>query len=137
MVRIVLAPARAWAAVIGCVHLLAGAAAAAFLPVPAAGLVVTGLAVTGWLGVSGALLCGPHALREVELRADGTAACVDGHGEWRDATVAGAATLGHRLAALRLDVSGRRRAVVLVPGAVDADAFRRARVWARWRLPAA
>jgi len=108
----------------------------AFLPISAAVPVIVGLAVTGFVGISGALVRGPYAVREVELRADGTAAYVDGDGEWHEATVVGAATLGHRLAALRLRAAGPQRAVVLVPGAADPDAFRRARVWARWRLPA-
>ena len=116
------------------VHLLA-AAACWLLPVPAALLVLAGLAVTGWVGVSSALLRGPYAVREVALRADGSAAYVDGRGEWHEADVAGAATLGHRLAAVRLRADGQCRAVVLVSGGVDPAAFRRARVWARWRLP--
>jgi hypothetical protein len=137
VVRVVLAPASAWAALVASVHLLALAAAVAFLPASAAAFVVAGLGLTGWAGVSGALVRGPYAVREIELRADGTAAFVDGDGEWREATVAGAAILGHRLAALRLDAAGRRRAVVLVPGAADPVAFRRTRVWTRWRLPPA
>jgi hypothetical protein len=119
------------------VHVAAAAAAAFLLPAPAALLVASGLAITGWAGVSAALVRGAYAVREIELRPDGSAAFIDGQGEWHEADVAGAATLGHRLAALRLHAEGRRRAIVLVPGAVDPAAFRRARVWARWRLPAA
>ena len=137
MVRVALTPARAWAGLIVGVHALAATAAVAVLPAVAAFPVIAGLLVTGWAGVSGALVRGPYAVRELELRADGTAAYVDADGEWREASVVGAATLGHRLAALRLRSSGKRRAVLLVPGAADADSFRRARVWARWRLPAA
>jgi hypothetical protein len=119
------------------VHAAAAATAMVFLPASAAVPVIAGLVGTAWVGVSGALVRGRYAVREVELRADGTAAYVDGDGEWHEATVAGAATLGHSLAALRLRAAGMQRAVVLVPGAADPDAFRRARVWTRWRLPAA
>lgn len=134
VVRLTLSPARGWAALVFLVHALAALAALAFLPVAAAVLVVAGLVLSGWLGIAAALVRGPHAVREMHLRLDGSAAYLDGSGLWRETPGASAAILGHRLAAFGL---GRaRRSVVLVPGAVEADAFRRARVWARWGVPA-
>jgi len=136
-IRLVLAPARAWAAAVSAVHGAAAVAAILWLPGAAAAAACAGLALSGWLGTGSALLRGPHAVREVELRADGSAAFVDARGEWQSAVVESAASLGHRFAALRLRAGAARRSIVLVPGAVDPDAFRRARVWLRWRLPAA
>jgi hypothetical protein len=135
VVHLVLAPARGWAALVGVVHAAAMIAALAWMPVAAGVMVALGLAVSGALGVRTALLRGRQAVRAVDLRADGSAAWIDGEGEWRSATVEGAASLGHRFTALRLRAGRDRRSVVLVPGAVDAAAFRRARVWARWRGP--
>jgi hypothetical protein len=137
VVRVVLTPARGWAAAVAAVHALAIGAGALWLPAPAAALVCAGLALSGWRGVEAALLRGPRAVRELELRADGTAAFVDGHGEWKPAAVEGAASLGHRFAALRLRAGHERRDVVLVPGAAAPAELRRARVWARLRPPAA
>jgi hypothetical protein len=136
VVRLALVPAPGWAVLVILVHGLAVLAALAFLPAAAAALVVAGLVLSGWLGTSAALLRGPRALREVHLRLDGSAAYRDGTGAWREAPVTAAATLGHRMAAFGLGNGRARRGIVLVPGAVDADAFRRARVWARWRVPA-
>jgi hypothetical protein len=137
VVRVVLAPARAWAAMVAVVHGLAMAAAIRWLPLPAAVLVCAGLAVSGWHGIASALLRGPHAVREIELRSDGSAAYVDGFGEWKSAGVDGAASLGHRFAALRLRAGKERRNVILVHGAASPADLRRARVWARLRLPGA
>jgi hypothetical protein len=131
-----LAPARGWAVLVFLVHLLAVVAALAFLPVAAATLVVAGLVLSGWLGISTALLRGPRAVREMHLRLDGSAAYVDGTGAWRESPVTAAASLGHRFAAFRVGHGRTRRSIVLVPGAADADALRRARVWVRWRVPA-
>jgi hypothetical protein len=135
VVRLTLMPARGWAVIVMLVHALAALAALAFLPGAAAGLVVAGLVLSGWLGGSAALLRGPHAVREMHLRIDGSASYRDGTGAWREAPVASAASLGHRFVALGLGRGRARRNIVLVPGAVEADSFRRARVWARWGLP--
>jgi hypothetical protein len=132
--RLTLAPAPAWAALIAAVHAAAALAAITWLPGPGAALVCAGLALSAWRGGSAALLRGSQAVRAVELRGDGSAAILDAHGEWHPAAVNGAASLGHWCAALRLRTCGARRDVMLVPGALAADAFRRARVWVRWRL---
>jgi hypothetical protein len=117
------------------VHLLAIGGAWLALPPLAAAIVTAGLACTAWVGTATALVRGRWAVREVELRTDGSAAYVDPAGEWRQAVVAGAVCLGHRFAAMRLRAGGDRRSIVLVPGALDEASFRRARVWARWRPP--
>lgn len=137
VVRLKLAPARGWATLVLLVHLLAAFAALAGLPAAAAAIVVSGLTLSGWYGACTALLRHPAAVREVGLRIDGSAEYLDGSGTWREAAGADAAILGHRFAALRLGRGRQRRSVVLVPGAVEPDAFRRARVWARWGTPAA
>jgi hypothetical protein len=135
VVRLALTPARGWAALVLLVHALATFAALVWLPAVAAGCVAAGLAVSAWHGLSAALLRGPRAVREVCLRSDGSAAYRDGTGAWQAASVAASASLGHRFAALQLGSGRARRSVILVPGAVDVEAFRRARVWARWGLP--
>ena len=136
LIQVALAPAPVWAGAVLVVHGLAVACAWLALPVAPAALVTAGLAATAWVGASSALVRGPWAVRALELRPDGSAAYLDAHGEWKTAVVAGAACLGHRFAALRLRAGAERRGVILVPGAVDEASFRRARVWARWRLPA-
>jgi hypothetical protein len=133
--RLSLTPARGWAALIAAVHTGAAVAALVWLPAPGAAAACAGLALSGWRAVSSALLRGPQAVRAIELRADGSAAYADAHGEWRAATVAATALLGHRYAALRLRAGRDRRDVALVPGSLSADGFRHARTWLRWRLP--
>ena len=132
--RLTLTPAPAWAALIVVVHAAAALAALIWLPALGAAAVCLGLGLSAWRGASAAMLHGPHAVRAVSLGPDGAATYVDGHGEWRAASVGGAATIGPRFAVLRLRDGRDRRDLVLLPGSLRADELRRARTWIRWRL---
>jgi hypothetical protein len=129
-----LRPAPGWATLLLALHVGAAAAALAWLPLVGAVAACAGLGLSAWRAVSSALLRGPHAVRALDLNADGSAFFVDGAGERHAATIAGSTSLGHRFAALRLQAAGQRRDVALVPESLSAEAFRHARTWLRWRL---
>jgi hypothetical protein len=132
-IRVALRPAPRWAILILLVHALAAAGAFLALPWPGAAFAVAGLALSAWAGAGAALARAPFGIREIELKPDGSAAYVDAHGEWREARVTSTGALGHWMATLVLRDGRCRHALVLFEGAVDADTFRRARVWLRWR----
>lgn len=119
------------------IHVLAIGCAWLALPPAAALLVTAGLAGSAWAGAAAVLLRGGGAIRVLDLRRDGSAGFADGHGEWHDAQVEGAPSLGAWLVIIRVATGARRAGALLVPGAADAGSMRRARIWARWRENAA
>ncbi len=132
-VRVVPRPAPAWAFLVALVHALAVAGAWMVLPPLAALIASAGLVLAAWIGAGAAMNMNRFAVRELELRPDGSAAMVDAHGEWHEVAVSSAAMFGSWFAALALRGPGIRRSVVLVHGCLDDDTFRRVRVWLRWR----
>jgi len=136
--RVRLGPSRWLAAAVLAGHAAALAAAAAALPVPAAGIVAAGLALSAVEHVRRALLRSPLAIAEFELEADGRVAVAEPAGHWAAARVLDAAVPAPWLAVVVLrDALDRRRTAIVLPDAVEADAFRRLRVWLRWRPPPA
>jgi len=81
-----------------------------------------------------------HALRRLPGSVTGLNLALDGAfairrgGDWLPAEVLGSSFVHPHLTVLSLRLEGRRFAthVVLVPDALDAEAFRRLRVWLRW-----
>ena len=135
--RLELRPSRALAAALAAAHVLAGACLVLVVP-GVAGVALAALAVG--LGAATArergLLRGRHAVRSIELQADGRAS-VDLAGGGCVPAAAGRARAGRYWVILELQQRSRRH--LLVTGdMLDAAPFRQLRLWARWgRLPAA
>jgi toxin CptA len=121
------------AAAIVLAHLAAAAAALVTLPGPAAAVVAAGIALSAVVQLRAALQRSPEAVTGLELTADGGVAVAGPTGEWTGAQLRTAAVPAAWLAVVTLrDGEGRRRPVVVLPDALDPEAFRRLRVWLRW-----
>jgi toxin CptA len=128
-----LRPSRMLAAAIALAHLAAALAALVALPGPAAAVVAAGVALSTVVQLRGALQRAPESVAGLELGADGGIAVAGPSGEWTAAQLRTAAVPAAWLAVLILrDGAGRRRAAVVLPDALDREAFRRLRVWLRW-----
>jgi hypothetical protein len=97
---------------VGCGHLLALAAAATGLPAGAAAVAAVG----------------------IEFSPAGHLALADPSGTWLSAEMRRAAVPAGWLAVLTArDANGRSRSAVILPDAIEPEAFRRLRVWLKWR----
>jgi toxin CptA len=129
-----LRPSRALAAVILVAHGAAVVAATAALPWLPALIVGLGLVVSGVHHVRIALHRSALAIAGLEFSSDGRLALASPGGEWRAATLTSAVVPAAWLAVLTArDDIGRRRAVVILPDAIEHDTFRKLRVWLLWR----
>ena len=128
-----LRPSWTLAAAIALAHLAALAAAVAALPGAAAAVVAAGVALSAIEHLRAALHRAPHAVAGLELTADGRVAVAGPSGDWLTARLRSAAVPVPWLAVVTLrDALGQRRAAVVLPDALDREAFRRLRVWLRW-----
>ncbi len=131
-----LRPSRWLAAAVIVAHCAALAAAVACLPAAAAGIAGAGVVLSAIAHVRAALHQTPLAVAGVDLDADGAVAIAGPQGEWSAASLRNAAVPAAWLAVLSLrDARGLRRTAVVLPDALDPDAFRRLRMWLRWRPP--
>jgi toxin CptA len=131
--RVWLRPSRTLAAAIALAHLAALATAVAALPGAAAAVVAAGVALSAIGHLREALHRAPQAVTGLELSADGRVAVADPSGDWLTARVRSVAVPVPWLAVVTLrDALGQRRAAVVLPDALDREAFRRLRVWLRW-----
>jgi hypothetical protein len=122
---------------IGIGHLLALAAAATSLPTSAAALAAVGLALSAVHHFRLAMHRSPLAIAGLEFSPAGHFALADPSGAWLPAEMRRAAVPASWLAVLTArDANGRSRSAVIFPDAVDPDAFRRLRVWLKWRVAA-
>jgi toxin CptA len=80
-----------------------------------------------------ALRSAPDALVGLELRPDGSAAVRDRSGRWTQAQVLGSSFVSPGLTILNLRLAKAHCSLVVAPDSLDADDFRRLRVWLRWR----
>jgi toxin CptA len=136
--RVQLGPSRWLAAAVAVAHAAALAAACVSLPAPAAALVAAGLALSAIEHVRRALQRSPLAVAGLELDAGGAAAVAGPGSDWSPARLLDAAVPVSWLAVVSLrDSLGRRRTAVVLPDALASEAFRRLRVWLRWRFPQA
>jgi toxin CptA len=132
-----LRPSRALAAAIASGHLAAAAAAIVALPGAAAAIATLGVALSAIAHVRLALHRAPHAVVGLEFTADGRAGVAGPGGDWLAARVRSAVVPVPWLAVVTLrDALGRRRSAVVLPDSLDREAFRRLRLWLRWRTPA-
>jgi toxin CptA len=72
---------------------------------------------------------------ELELRDDCSVSARSHAGRWTGYQVSGATFVSPLLTVLNLDAQAgwRGRSVLITPDSLDADSFRRLRVWLRWR----
>jgi toxin CptA len=136
--RVELGPSRWLAATVIVAHAGALAAAVGGLPAPAAAIVAAGLAASVVEHVRRALHRSPLAVAGLELDAGGGVAVAGPGSEWSSARLVDAAVPAPWLAVVSLrDGLGRRRTAVVLPDSLAPEAFRRLRVWLRWRPPGA
>jgi toxin CptA len=133
-----LGPSRRLAAAVLGAHAAALGAALVALPAAAGAIVAAGLALSAFEHVRRALHRSPLAIAGLELGPDGAIAVAGPLDAWAPAEVLSAAVPAPWLAVLVVrDGRGRRRSAVVLADGVEPDAFRRLRVWLRWRSPAA
>jgi toxin CptA len=134
--RVTLRPSRTLTTVLAAGHGLAIVAAAVGLPPLAALIVAVGLGLSALHHLRVAAHRSPLAVAAVEVSADGRLALADPDGSWLPAEPRRAAVPAGWVAVLvARDAGGRSRSIVVLPDAADADAFRRLRVWLKWRAP--
>ncbi|MGH8680309.1 MAG: protein YgfX [Burkholderiales bacterium] len=132
-----LRPSRTLAAGITLAHLAAFAAAVVALPGAAAAVVAAGVTLSAIGHLRTALHRAPQAVAGLELTADGRVAVAGPSGDWLSARLRSAAVPVPWLAVVTLrDALGQRRAAVILPDALDREAFRRLRVRLRWATAA-
>jgi len=106
------------------------------LPVLLSGAACAALLVSAaWSVRRHAFRTSPSALVELELYEDCTLSACTADGKWLQYTVVGSSFLSRVLTVLNLRAEGtwRLRSVLISADCVDRDAFRRLRVWLRWR----
>ena len=133
--RVQLRPSRTLTGALVVGHLLAAGAAATGLPSAAAALVVLGLGLSLLHQLRLATHRSALAVAALDLASDGRVAVADPAGAWLSAELRHSAVPAVWLALLAArDTAGRSRTAVILPDAVDPEAFRRLRVWLRWRM---
>jgi toxin CptA len=136
--RVQLRPSRALAAMVGVAHLAALAAAATGLPPVAAALVAAGLGLSAVHHLRLAMHRSALAIAALEFSPAGHFALGDPSGAWLPAELRRVAVPAGWLAVLAArDADGRSRSAVILPDSADPDAFRRLRVWLKWRVAVA
>jgi Membrane-bound toxin component of toxin-antitoxin system len=127
-------PSPLGATVLGALHALAACAALVALPAAAALVCVLGVALSAGACVSALLQWSPDSVRELTLRPDGSAAWRDRGGSWHVAQEVTGGVIAPWLAVVGLKEDGRgMRRLLLMPDAMQSEAFRELRVWLRWR----
>ena len=133
--RVQLRPSRALASALAIGHLLALVAAVTGLPREAASLVVLGLVLSLLHHLRLALHRSALAIARLDFSSDGRFAVADPAGAWLPAELRHSAVPAGWLAVLTVrDHAGRSRTTVILPDAADPEAFRRLRVWLKWRM---
>jgi toxin CptA len=135
-VRVVILPSVRLAVSLSVLHIAAGVLGGV-LPVPAGpkSAFIAGVAWSLKRCLSEvALLRAPGAIVAVNVTQDGRVFCRIPGGEWLDCELLPSSFVSHSLTILNLRVRGNRRArhVVLCCDNVNAEDFRRLRIWLRW-----
>jgi toxin CptA len=132
-VRVHLRPSRSLAAAVIVSHAAALGAVVFTLPTVAAMVAGAGVALSALEHLRQALHRTPLSVVGLEFGADAKVAVAGPAGEWSVATLKSVAVPAPWLAVATMrDSAGQRRAVVVLPDAIDPEAFRRLRVWLRW-----
>lgn len=130
-------PSRQLAILVAGMHGFA-AAMFALLPLPSwiAVVVLPLLAASAWFTLRRDCLRSlPGALVGLRLQADRRCEFLTRSGDWREAELLGSSFVSPYLTVLNLRPEGGRlaRHLVLLPDALEAEDFRRLRVWLKWR----
>ncbi|HSD44182.1 MAG TPA: protein YgfX [Burkholderiales bacterium] len=135
--RVQLKPSRVLAAAVALGHILALAGAATGLPPVAASVVALGLGLSAFHHLRLAMHRSALAVAGLEFSPAGHFALSNPAGVWLSAEMRRAAVPAGWLAVLAArDANGRSRFAVILPDSVEPEAFRRLRVWLRWRVAA-
>lgn len=137
MLKIGLRPSRMLAAILAAVH-CAAIILVVLVPLPqwlkaaAITALLVSLAFYVW---QTALLRSPHAVVAIEVASDETFSVQTRRGDWLGCEVLGSTYVASFLTVLNLREPEKRtvRHVVVLPDSMDADDFRRLRVWLRWK----
>jgi toxin CptA len=132
-----LGPSRLLAALLGSTHVLA-AGALWLAPLPLAWVLAGSLALLAhlaWLVRLHAWRSDAGALIDLELLDDCSVSVRSRTGPWEPYRIAGSSFVSRPLVVLNLRsaVERRTRGVLIAADSLDADSFRRLRVWLRWR----
>jgi len=135
--RIPISPSVRLAAALCATH-LAAAVLVWLAPIPVLGKAVFALALAASLVyflARDAALHAADAIVALEVKDGGEILFQTRGGDWVESELLGASYVSPRLTIIRLRPRGRWRArrVILVPDNVDANDFRRLRIWLRWR----
>ncbi len=132
--RVQLRPSKALALAVGAGHALALAAAGAGLPPVAGAFAAAGLVLSlvhYWRWATQRV---PSSVAAIEIWPDGRLAIAGPAAAWRPAALRHAAVPAAWLTVLvARDDAGDSRCAVILPDALDPDAFRRLRVLLKWR----
>ena len=134
--RIAIVPSARLALGLCAVH-CAAAGALWLAPVPVAAQAALSIAIAAsfafYLARDAALRTG-DAIVALEIREEGEVSLRTRRGEWLECELLGSSFVSSRLTIVNLRPQGRRRLrhVILVPGNVDDQDFRRLRTWMRW-----
>jgi len=130
-------PSRSLTGLLAGVHVV-GAGALWLAPLGATWAVAGSLALGGhfvWVLRQHAWRSASGSVVELELREDCSVSARSRAGRWLGYRVSGASFVSPRLTVLNLRPDAGRRgcSVLITPDSLDADGFRRLRVWLRWR----
>lgn len=141
MLKIEIHPSRHLAILLGIAHTAAaGISLVVDMPTPARLLLMLGIAASFVHALYGpALLRAGGSIIAVELGEGGKLSVRTRRGGWHAATLRDSSFVASYLAVLNLKLEKAYFAhhVVIMPDSMDAEDFRRLRVWLRWRKAAA
>lgn len=134
MLSLVIRPAPRLSLLLALLH---GGAAACVVIVPLPGLLQVSLVVLLAAAASHAvwrhgLGRHPRAIRRLDLDAEGRVYLMDGSGQPQPARIQASSVVTPWLTVLDFATETGRRSLLLTPERVDAEAYRRLRVWLRW-----
>lgn len=136
MQRITIAPSVGLAAVLGIAH-IAAAGLLWLVPIPVVGKAVLTLAIAislVYFMARDAALHAPHSIVALEIRDGGQIAMQTRDGEWCEGELLGSSYVSPHLTIINLRPRGHWGTwrVLLTSDNVDAEDFRRVRLWLRW-----
>lgn len=132
--RVRLRPSKALAVALAAGHAVAIGAAGAGLPPIAAGVAAAGLALSLVHHLRWAMQRSVRAVSGLQLDADGRLAVAGPATAWCPATLRyGVVPAAWIAIVVARDEAGRTRRALVLPDALDREAFRRLRVFLKWR----
>lgn len=80
----------------------------------------------------------PHSIIALEINADCSCRHLDYRGHWHDSVLVSDVWVNPRLSVFSLRMKNRRRIchIIVLPDAVETEAFRQLRIWLKWKCVA-